>query len=377
MPSYSINVGHCAELNAAEAEACGHLDYLFEQRRGWHQQQPEHAAERDQLPKDGGYGRFFSILQEIANGVPDYTVDNLTFFSGEDAMENTISCEIDRWRHNPPVMREYARVFCRVQSYHEFKRDPTCPEVSPGDIACEILQSSGLGQLTAPSLRCAVLEFMIYGAVLHEKCYPGEVFDLLVQYEPNILATINEAFDNFLDKNLLAYEQNLIYQTVEDDALALGGVAKVASSLWKERLYTSPYAFVLILRISLESVAVLERDFFDEGKALLLGHAKDLREIIVRGDFIWENLRNPRDRARYASGRDAAVNDHLPGGPGGLTEGRRRLWVRSLEGMDKRPWDNMDTEEVLFEMADAEDAFPVREDLIPETYANRVTSMEW
>lgn len=152
MPSYSTNVGPYAELNAAEAQACGHLDYLFEQRRGWHQQQPEHAAERAQLPEDGDYGRFFSILQEIADGVPGYTVDDLTFSLGGDAMENTISCEIDRWRHNPPVMREYARVFCRVQIYHESKRDSTCPGISTEDIACEIMQSSELGQLTGKKI---------------------------------------------------------------------------------------------------------------------------------------------------------------------------------------------------------------------------------
>lgn len=181
----------------------------------------------------------------------------------------------------------------------------------------------------------------------------------------------------FADKNILAYEENLVFHTGEDDALALAGVVSVASSLWKERLYTSPYAFALILRISLESVVVLERDFFDEGKALLLDHSKDLREIIVRGDFVWENLRNARERGRYASGGDVAVNDHLPGGPGGLTEGRWQYWTRTLESLDKRPWDNIDTEEVLFEMADAEAAFPVREDLIPETFFNHITSMEW
>lgn len=145
MSTYNTDVGPYAELDATEAEVCGRLDFLFEQRRKWHQQQPEHATQLAELPEDDDYGNFFSILQAIADGVPGFTVDDLSF---SDAMESTISCEIDRWRRNPPVMREYARVFCRVQNYHEMQ--------DPSHIAHEILESSKLGQLTGKKIFAAL-----------------------------------------------------------------------------------------------------------------------------------------------------------------------------------------------------------------------------
>lgn len=52
----------------------------------------------------------------------------------------------------------------------------------------------------ATSFRCAALELMIYGAVLHGERNLSEVFNILVHYDPNIFATINTAFDNFLGK---------------------------------------------------------------------------------------------------------------------------------------------------------------------------------
>lgn len=187
----------------------------------------------------------------------------------------------------------------------------------------------------------------------------------------------------FADKNIREYERNFAYNTGEDDAIALGSVAEVASSLWGEGLYTSPYAFALILRIVFEWGPALERDFVDEGTSILTNHAMDLREIIVRGDFLWQNLHSPRERARYAIGPHTAKNDHLPGSPGGLDEGRWRYWIRSLEGLDQRAWDNEDPEDkidigdVLVATGNAENAFPVCEYLVPLTFANRVTSMEW
>ncbi|KAI0168738.1 hypothetical protein BJ166DRAFT_496965 [Pestalotiopsis sp. NC0098] len=377
-----------AERAYANLEAAGQLDYFHGLRREQHQQEPQHAAQVARLDDDVEYNKLFSTLEAIYKGVPGFTVDDLPYPDGN-KIENAISYEMHCWQRHPHILREYAMVLCWVRHYHGMvdylEEEPDLSE----QLAHTILYSDVLGQATgekifaplrilvielwtdciaAPSLRHTVFEFMIHEAVLNVGLEPYAIFDHMIAIEPEVVTEINAGFDSFLDRRMKRNEEKMAYRTDGDDYGAMIGLTDIASTLWKEGLYTSPYAFVLILRVCLETTVTVERPLLEDAKKILIEHSGDLREIITRGDLIWENL-DPLERDRLVFGPDVAVSDHLPGSPGGLDEGRWAYWRRAIISMIQRPRDNGDFGEARAAMMAAESRFPRRRDLIPQPIA--------
>ncbi|KAF7540825.1 hypothetical protein G7054_g1059 [Neopestalotiopsis clavispora] len=236
------------------------------------------------LTEEEEYGLFFPIIGQIAEGVQGYTPELLS--PPENTIQEILAAELYKVSDNWDRVVAYAQVLHCVRLTQgtwsdDLQDNPTDDEDQ--ELAEQIIYPQGPppSQPADTSFIQAVLEFMIYDAANFAESVPDTIIARMQNLYPYTKNLLTAAFDRLLDRTV-TIRQDLIQDDPDGIYEAyIMGIAEVSSRFWKAGWYTSPYAFVAVLRISLEMEVVSERGYFDAAKTVLENHSTDLRACVV------------------------------------------------------------------------------------------------
>ena len=88
-----------------------------------------------------------------------------------------------------------------------------------------------------------------------------------------------------VDRTMENHEYEIKHDPSHHWRMYIQGVAHVASDMWTEGLCSSPFAFVVVLRIALETTCAIEGGYVEAAKHILYYQGLELRRLIVSGAF--------------------------------------------------------------------------------------------
>ncbi|ETS87079.1 hypothetical protein PFICI_00907 [Pestalotiopsis fici W106-1] len=322
------------------------------------------------------YGNFFGVVAAIGAQHEHITVDDLDF-PNDWSITGLISTEMHSVRHDQPRLMAYCEMMTNIRYYQQqWFIGQTPDDGEYGSLAHSILwpqaewpdDEDGQPELNEPSpfsFVQTILEFIIYDQANFKQAADAgnDVIQQIVVQCIEAKPLVNAAFDRLLDRTMLAHEAEIAQDTEGHWQTYIDGIARTSSELWDAELYSSPYAFIVVLRIGLESTVAVEGGYVESAKLILDNQSLALRQIIHR----------------YRHGDDTTRLDPLPGKPGGLHEGRWAYWTRIIQAMvasEPHGRDSIHREEGGQNLRDikkvwgtikwAEDSVPVLQDQVPK-----------